>query len=199
MRRPSAILLEEHVHSARTRGVYMQRIIKANWVRRLPTRSSYMRTLEADRDHWKHDRIDHVKSLVGSTERLPDVVCRIEKYGAFVNFDWGQGLVHVSEMSKDRIGHANEVVSLGQKVHVYVIAVDDRDRISLSLIGPVQKEKIGHLRPCVHGGSGSDERGSSRYIHQRAPLGRSARRQTTTSRFRRIGGLLEIKARAVIG
>jgi transcriptional accessory protein Tex/SPT6 len=46
-------------------------------------------------------------------------------------------------MSNNRIRHANEVVSSGQKVHVYVIAVDDRDRISLSLIGPVPKEDIG--------------------------------------------------------
>jgi len=109
-----------------------------------------MRTLEADREHWKQERIDHVKSLVGSTERLPGIVCRIEKYGAFVKFDWGQGLVHVSEMSKNRIRHPNEVVSPRQKVQVYVIAVDDRDRISLSLIGPVQKKDIGHSAPGVY-------------------------------------------------
>ena len=125
----------------------MGRIIKANWARRLPRRSSYLRTLEAERENWKKERIDHVKSLVGSTERLPGTVCRIEKYGAFVNFIWGQGLVHVSQMSKNRIRHANEVVAPAQTVHVYVIAVDDRNRIELSLIAPASKQDIGRHVP----------------------------------------------------
>jgi len=109
-----------------------------------------MRTIEADREHWKQERIDHVKSLVGSSERLPGIVCRIENYGAFVKFDWGQGLVHASEMSENRIRHANEVLSLGQKVQVFVIAVDDRDRISLSLIGSARKDNTGRSAPGAY-------------------------------------------------
>jgi transcriptional accessory protein Tex/SPT6 len=128
----------------------MGRIIKANWARRVPPSSSHVPTLEAEREHRKQERIDYVKSLVGSTERLPGTVCRIEQYGAFVNFNWGQGLVHVSQMSKNRIRHANEVVSPGQQVHVYVIAVDDRNRISLSLIAPATKQDIGCTLPGAY-------------------------------------------------
>lgn len=116
----------------------MGRIIKANWVRRLPAKSSFKQTLEAKREHWKHERIEVVRSLVGSTERLPGVVRRIERYGVFVEINWGRGLVHISEMSKNRIRHPEEVVSLGQKVQVYVTGVDDLGRFSLSMIGPAK-------------------------------------------------------------
>jgi transcriptional accessory protein Tex/SPT6 len=116
----------------------MARVIKANWARRSPPKPSYLPTLEAEREQWNHERIQHVRSLVGSTERLPGVVCRIEKYGFFVKFNWGKGLVHISQISKNHIRHPNEVVSPGQEVQIYVMAVDDRNRISLSMIGPAR-------------------------------------------------------------
>jgi len=106
-----------------------------------------MRTLEAEREHWKQERIEYVRSMVGSTERLPGIVCRIERYGAFVNFDRGKGLVHVSQMSKNRIRHPNEVVSPGQRVQVYVIYVNDSDQIGLSLSDPVQQKDKGCSMP----------------------------------------------------
>ncbi len=113
----------------------MRRVIKAKWDRRRPPTQGYMQTLNAEREYWKQDRIEHVMALVGSTERVSGVVGRIEKYGAFVKFNWGEGLIHISKISKNRVRHPNEVVSPGQKVWVYVLAVDDKSRISLSLIG----------------------------------------------------------------
>jgi small subunit ribosomal protein S1 len=71
---------------------------------------------------------------------LQDGVIRIGRvtsladFGAFVNIDGADGLVHLSEITWERIEHPNEVLKVGQEVKVKVIAVDqDRKRIGLSI------------------------------------------------------------------
>lgn len=61
-------------------------------------------------------------------------VVRIADFGAFVNVDGIDGLIHISEMSWGRIKHPSEVLKVGQRVQVYVLSFDkDKDKISLSL------------------------------------------------------------------
>lgn len=62
------------------------------------------------------------------------IVTNITDFGVFVDLGGVEGLVHVSEISWGRVQHPSEVVSLGQEVVVYVIAVDPkRARVALSL------------------------------------------------------------------
>jgi small subunit ribosomal protein S1 len=61
-------------------------------------------------------------------------VTSLADFGAFVNIDGADGLVHLSEISWDRIQHPSEVLKVGQEVKVKVISVDqDRKRIGLSI------------------------------------------------------------------
>jgi small subunit ribosomal protein S1 len=61
-------------------------------------------------------------------------VTSLADFGAFVNIDGADGLVHLSEISWERIGHPSEVLKVGQEVQVKVIAVDrERKRIGLSI------------------------------------------------------------------
>lgn len=61
-------------------------------------------------------------------------VTSLADFGAFVNIDGADGLVHLSEISWDRIQHPNEVLTVGQEVEVKVISLDhDRKRIGLSI------------------------------------------------------------------
>lgn len=61
-------------------------------------------------------------------------VTSLADFGAFVNIDGADGLVHLSEISWERINHPNEVLKVGQEVQVKVIAIDrDRKRIGLSI------------------------------------------------------------------
>jgi small subunit ribosomal protein S1 len=61
-------------------------------------------------------------------------VTSLADFGAFVNIDGADGLVHLSEISWDRIEHPSEVLEVGQQVEVKVINVDrDRRRIGLSI------------------------------------------------------------------
>jgi uncharacterized protein len=66
---------------------------------------------------------------------VPGIVTNITKFGAFVDIGIKQdGLVHISNMSKNYITDPSTVVKLHQHLQVKVIAVDiERRRIQLSM------------------------------------------------------------------
>jgi len=77
-------------------------------------------------------------------------VTSVADFGAFVNLDGADGLVHLSEISWERIQHPSEVLSIGQEVEVKVISIDrERKRIGLSirqLLSDPWTKKIEHLK-----------------------------------------------------
>jgi small subunit ribosomal protein S1 len=61
------------------------------------------------------------------------IVRSIKDFGAFVDLDGADGLIHVSQLSWDRVNHPSEVLEVGQKVKVRVEKFDkDTGKISLS-------------------------------------------------------------------
>ena len=61
-------------------------------------------------------------------------VTSLANFGAFVNINGADGLVHLSEISWERVKHPSEVLEVGQEVQVKVISIDeDKKRIGLSL------------------------------------------------------------------
>ncbi len=61
-------------------------------------------------------------------------VVSILDFGAFVNILPGKdGLVHISELSEDRVEKVTDVVKEGDLVTVKLVAVDDRGRLNLSM------------------------------------------------------------------
>ena len=61
-------------------------------------------------------------------------VTSLANFGAFVNINGADGLVHLSEISWERVKHPSEVLEVGQEVDVKVISIDeDKKRIGLSL------------------------------------------------------------------
>jgi small subunit ribosomal protein S1 len=61
-------------------------------------------------------------------------VTSLADFGAFVNINGADGLVHLSELSWDRIAHPKEILEVGQEVQVKVINVDrEKKRIGLSM------------------------------------------------------------------
>ncbi len=62
------------------------------------------------------------------------VISNIVEFGAFVNLDGIDGLIHISELSWSHVNHPSEVLQIGEKVRVKVLDIDrDRQRISLGL------------------------------------------------------------------
>src|SRR3989304_5054532 len=62
-------------------------------------------------------------------------ITRLVKFGAFARIDeYVEGLIHISELSEDRIEHPKEVVNEGDKVALRIIRIEaDKRRIGLSL------------------------------------------------------------------
>jgi small subunit ribosomal protein S1 len=62
------------------------------------------------------------------------VVSNLTSFGAFVDLGGADGLVHVSELSYNRVNHPSEILRVGQEVDVAVLSVDrDSKKIQLSL------------------------------------------------------------------
>ncbi len=61
-------------------------------------------------------------------------ISNIVDFGAFVDLDGIDGLIHISELSWKHVNHPSEILSIGQTVPVKVLDIDrDRQRISLGL------------------------------------------------------------------
>jgi small subunit ribosomal protein S1 len=61
-------------------------------------------------------------------------ISNIVDFGAFVDLDGMDGLIHISELSWSHVNHPSEVLEIGQTVNVKVLDIDrDRQRISLGL------------------------------------------------------------------
>jgi len=77
-------------------------------------------------------------------------VTSLADFGAFVNIDGVDGLVHLSEISWERIDHPSQSLKVGQEVQVKVILIDrERKRIGLSirqLLPDPWLTKVSHLR-----------------------------------------------------
>jgi small subunit ribosomal protein S1 len=102
--------------------------------------------LQETRETIKDRLLDELQEGAVRTGR----VTSLADFGAFVNIDGADGLVHLSEISWERIGHPNEVLKVGQEVQVKVIAIDrDRKRIGLSIrqmLPDPWTQKVGHIK-----------------------------------------------------
>ncbi|MEK7121075.1 MAG: polyribonucleotide nucleotidyltransferase [Patescibacteria group bacterium] len=70
-------------------------------------------------------------------DEFDGTVVSIRDFGAFVEITPGKdGMVHISEISNERVNKVTDVLKMGQKVHVWVKGVDDTGKISLTMKPP---------------------------------------------------------------
>ena len=85
----------------------------------------------------EEERREVRQQIIGSLERgsvVEGAISNIVDFGAFVDLDGIDGLIHISELSWSHVNHPSEVVSIGDVVKVKVLDIDhDRQRISLGL------------------------------------------------------------------
>jgi polyribonucleotide nucleotidyltransferase len=82
---------------------------------------------------------------VVSIARKPDG----KEFGAFVEiFPGTEGLVHISQLAKERVKNVEDVIKENDQVLVKIIGIDERGKIKLS-----RKEALGHPWPEKEGGS----------------------------------------------
>jgi small subunit ribosomal protein S1 len=65
-------------------------------------------------------------------DKVSGLVTGVVDFGVFVNVDGIEGLVHISEISWERVGNPADYVKPGQAIEAKIIAID-KDRLSLSM------------------------------------------------------------------
>lgn len=67
-------------------------------------------------------------------DKIEGRVTTITDFGVFVDLGGVEGLIHISELSWGRVCHPREVVSLGDKIDVYILNIDrEKSRLALSM------------------------------------------------------------------
>jgi small subunit ribosomal protein S1 len=120
-------------HSSNLQELVGQRIgVKILEVNRKRNRLivSQKAAFDEDRARQRGELFDKLK--IG--DEIEGKVSGLTTYGAFVNLGAADGLIHISELSWDRVANVADVLQVGQDVRVKVIKLDpDTSRISLSL------------------------------------------------------------------
>ncbi len=65
-------------------------------------------------------------------DKVTGVVTGVVDFGVFVNVEGIEGLVHISEISWERVNNPGEYVKVGQTIEAKIISID-KDRLSLSI------------------------------------------------------------------
>ena len=121
--------------------------------------------------------IDWIKGIVAEPELgaiYNGKVVKTADFGAFVNFLGSRdGLVHISELTNERVNKTTDVVNVGDEVKVKVIGFDERGKVKLSMrvvdqaTGADITEQVGARRPRGGEGEGGGERRDRRDRHER--------------------------------
>lgn len=99
--------------------------------------------------HSDKEKIDRAIEIISDLVREAEVgqvytakVVRIEKFGAFVNLFKGKdALVHISQISHDRVNKVEDVVSLGDEIDVKITEIDRQGRVNASRKALIEKPK----------------------------------------------------------
>ncbi len=156
-------------------NIYEFKIVKVNDDRKNIVLSR-REVIEAERAELRQQFLRTVK--VG--DKVTGAVKNITDFGAFVDLQGMDGLLHVTDMSWGRINHPSEMLMIGQSVEVMILDVDrEKERVSLGLkqmtdnpwedierkyqIGSTVKGKVTKLLP--YGAFVELERGVEGLVH----------------------------------
>ena len=82
----------------------------------------------------RQDKKREILSKIKPGETRRGMVKNITDYGAFIDFDGLDGLLHITDMSWGRVSHPSEMVKTGEEITVCIIDIDtNRERVSLGL------------------------------------------------------------------
>ena len=110
-------------------NVYEFKIVKVNDERKNIVLSR-REVIEAERSEMRQQFLQTVK--IG--DKVTGAVKNITDFGAFVDLQGMDGLLHITDMSWGRINHPSELLIIGQSVEVIILDVDrEKERVSLGL------------------------------------------------------------------
>ncbi len=110
-------------------NVYEFKIVKVNDIRKNIVLSR-REVIEAERAEQRAEFLESVK--IG--DKVEGLVKNITDFGAFIDLQGMDGLLHITDMSWGRINHPSEMLAIGQPLEVIILDVDkEKERVSLGL------------------------------------------------------------------
>ena len=110
-------------------NVYEFKIVKVNDIRKNIVLSR-REVIEAERAEQRAEFLESVKTA----DKVEGVVKNITDFGAFIDLQGMDGLLHITDMSWGRINHPSEMLAIGQPLEVIILDVDkEKERVSLGL------------------------------------------------------------------
>jgi len=110
-------------------NIYEFKIVKVNDDRKNIVLSR-REVIEAERSELRQGFVPTVKN----EDKVTGAIKNITDFGAFVDLQGMDGLLHITDMSWGRINHPSELLHIGQLVDVVILDVDrEKERVSLGL------------------------------------------------------------------
>ncbi|ASN81319.1 polyribonucleotide nucleotidyltransferase [Deinococcus ficus] len=103
-------------------------------------------------------------------EEFHGTVVKTAAFGAFVNLFPGQdGMLHISQISEERVNAVEDVLKVGDKLHVKIVNIDDRGKIDL--VRPELEGKVAPRAPREPRSGDRGDRGPRRDFGDRGDRG----------------------------
>lgn len=119
-----------------TRGKVIRRIIEDSGVERIDTEDDGRIFVSATTEESMEKAVSIINAIVKPAE-IGTIYCgkvtRLMNFGAFVEIaPEKEGLVHISQLAKERVNKVEDVVKVGDEILVKVTEIDEQGRINLS-------------------------------------------------------------------
>jgi len=113
---------------------YMGQTIECKVIELNRTRNNVVLSRRAVLEEQRKEDRERILDRLQPGQVVEGVISNIVDFGAFVDLDGIDGLIHISELSWSHVNHPSEILSIGDTVSVKVLDIDrQRQRISLGL------------------------------------------------------------------
>jgi len=113
---------------------YMGQMIECKVIELNRSRNNVVLSRRAVLEEQRKEDRERILDRLQPGQVVEGKISNIVDFGAFVDLDGIDGLIHISELSWSHVNHPSEILSIGDTVSVKVLDIDrDRQRISLGL------------------------------------------------------------------
>jgi small subunit ribosomal protein S1 len=113
---------------------YMSQAIECKVIELNRSRNNVVLSRRAVLEEQRKEDRERILDRLQPGQVVEGTISNIVDFGAFVDLDGIDGLIHISELSWSHVNHPSEILNIGDTVSVKVLDIDrDRQRISLGL------------------------------------------------------------------
>ncbi|MGM0490886.1 MAG: 30S ribosomal protein S1, partial [Planctomycetota bacterium] len=115
-------------------GDYIGRVVQCEVLKIDETRRNIVVSRRSLIEKQREEDREQLLAELEVNQRRKGVVKNIADFGAFVDLGGIDGLLHITDMSWERIGHPSEMVSIDQEIEVVILNIDrEKQKIALGL------------------------------------------------------------------